>query len=375
MRSSWIFLNALVLGTARGLSLPFSLGYPFCFSTTTLTLSGDYTITSTQTVTSASSIVTVTGLPSVTVETITTTRYIPTAIACLQTGTTIKPYRSIGLFGKREPAPTAAEVSVDSVCSPTVTIIIPTISSLPCTELAFESFEVITDTKIVTTTAHSTTTIHPTVTSTVTEEWILPTPSSYKGVNYYQYLNDYFYPDGDLGCADCGYGGGGFETSDWNSNYSYYTNGTTQDINFESEDYPSYSTILCQLPGQASATDCGQWTVVFQGFLHATQTGNYTLAPTLGEDNALFFWLREKAYSSYANNNTDGGVSYTQPEGLPHSYAVSMVAGEFLPVTFIYANGYGPALNELTITSPNGTTYPDDLDFFVPPCPNSPFVP
>ncbi|KAJ5717487.1 hypothetical protein N7488_003133 [Penicillium malachiteum] len=286
MRFSWIFLNALAFGTARGLSLPFSLEYPFCSTTTTLTISGDYTITSTKTVT------------SVTVETITTTSYSPTAIACLQTGTTIKPYRSIGLVGKREPNPTAAEDPADSVCSPTVTIIIPTISSLPCTELAFESFEVI-----------------------------------------------------------------------------YYTNGTTQDINFESEDYPSYSTILCQLLGQVSATDCGQWTVVFQGFLHATQTGNYTLAPTLSEDNALFFWLGEKAYSSYTNDNTDGGVSYTQPTGLPHSYAASMVAGEFLPVTFIYANGYGPALNELTITSPNGTTYPDDLNFFVPPCPNSPFVP
>ena len=114
---------------------------------------------------------------------------------------------------------------------------------------------------------------------------------------------------------------------------------------------------------------------MFQGYLHATQTGNCTLAPYLGEDNALFFWGGEKAYSSYENNNTDGGVSYTQPAGLPHTFDYGMVAGEFLPITFIYANGHGPALNGLTITSPNGTTYPDDLDFFVPPCPNSPFVP
>jgi hypothetical protein len=114
---------------------------------------------------------------------------------------------------------------------------------------------------------------------------------------------------------------------------------------------------------------------VFQGYLHATQTGNYTLAPYLGEDNALFFCGAEKAYSSYENNNTDGGVSCTQPAGLPHTFEYEMVAGEFLPITLIYANGDGPALNRLTITSPNGTTYPDDLDFFVPPCPNSPFVP
>ncbi|OKL55342.1 hypothetical protein UA08_09353 [Talaromyces atroroseus] len=194
------------------------------------------------------------------------------------------------------------------------------------------------------------------------------------GVNYYQYLNDYFYPDGDQGCGSCGYGGGGYETSDWNGNYSYYTNGTTKQINFESEDYPSYSTILCQLPGQAEASDCSQWTVVFQGYLHATQNGNYTIAPVLSEDNAIFFWGGEKAYSSYKNNNTDGSVTYTQPSTLPHSYSYSM-AGEFMPITFIYANGYRPALNSLTITSQNGTSYPTDLDFFVPPCPNSPFVP
>lgn len=194
-------------------------------------------------------------------------------------------------------------------------------------------------------------------------------------MNYYQYLNDYFYPDGDQGCRTCGYGGGGYETSDWNGNYSYYTSGTTQNINFESENYPSYSTILCQLPGQATATDCSQWTVVFQGYLYSTQYGNYTLAPYLGEDNALFFWGGEKAYSGYTNDNIDGGVTYTQPADLPHSFSYTMVPGEFMPITFIYSNGYGPALNSLTITSPNGTSYPSDLDFFVPPCPKSPFVP
>ncbi|KAJ5087134.1 hypothetical protein N7456_010750 [Penicillium angulare] len=323
----------------------------------------------------ASSTVTVTEVPSVTIETITTTRYTPTAIECLASATTIKPYRDIFPFEKREPAQEAADDSASCPVVPTVSIIIPTQTGLPCTELIIGSLEISTETKTITTTTRSTTFVRPTSTVTVTEEWILPTPSAYKGVNYYQYLNDYFYPDGDQGCQYCGYGGGGFETSDWNGNYSYYTNGTTQNINFQSENYPSYSTILCQLPGQAEATDCGQWTVVFQGYLHATQTGNYTLDPTLAEDNALFFWLGEKAYSNYTNDNTDGGVSYTQPTDLPHTFAVSMTAGEFLPITFIYANGYGPALNELTITSPNGTTYPTDLDFFVPPCPNNPFIP
>jgi hypothetical protein len=38
------------------------------------------------------------------------------------------------------------------------------------------------------------------------------------GVNYYQYLNKYVYPYGSGGCANCGFGGGDYETSDWNGN-------------------------------------------------------------------------------------------------------------------------------------------------------------
>ncbi|EED14888.1 conserved hypothetical protein [Talaromyces stipitatus ATCC 10500] len=351
-----LFLSSVLLtwDTATAFTLPFP--WPCCTSTTTFTLSGGYTVTRTETVTTIS------------IDTVSTTSYVPTAINCLPTATTIKPY-PFGIPLEERDAASAAGIG----CSP-ITIIPPSITGFPCTEVV-GSFDIVTDTETITTSGIATQTITPTIVETVTETWILPTPSIYRGVNYYQYLNDYFYPDGDKGCRTCGYGGGGYETSDWNGNYSYYTNGTTQQINFESENYPSYSTILCQLPSQAAATDCSQWTVVFQGYLHATQTGNYTVAPYLGEDNALFFWGGEKAYRSYANNNTDGGVSYTQPAGLPHTFSYEMVAGEFLPITFIYANGYGPALNRLTITSPNGTTYPQDLGFFVPPCPDSPFVP
>jgi hypothetical protein len=130
-------------------------------------------------------------------------------------------------------------------------------------------------------------------------------------VNYYQYLNKNVYPYGSGGCANCGCGGGGYETSDWNCNYSCYTSGLTRNINFESANYLDWNTITCQLPGQVKAIDCWQWTVVFQGFIHATQIGKYTVAPYKVTDNALFFWGGEKAYSSYANGNVDGVVSYS----------------------------------------------------------------
>ncbi|KAL2841876.1 hypothetical protein BJY01DRAFT_249374 [Aspergillus pseudoustus] len=82
--------------------------------------------------------------------------------------------------------------------------------------------------------------------------------------------------------------------------------------------------------------------------------GTYTIAPDLREDNTIFFWGGEYAYSQYANGSVDGGVSYTQPEGLPHSFDYHLAAGEFYPITFIFSNGFWPLLNRLRITGPSG---------------------
>jgi hypothetical protein len=46
-----------------------------------------------------------------------------------------------------------------------------------------------------------------------------------------------YYPGGTGGCANCGYGGSGYDTADWNGNTSYYTSGLTRDIKFQSQNY------------------------------------------------------------------------------------------------------------------------------------------
>jgi hypothetical protein len=62
----------------------------------------------------------------------------------------------------------------------------------------------------------------------------------------------------------------------------------------------------------------------------------------------------------------------TQPSGVPTTFDYDLVAREFFPITFIYVNGYGPGKTQVTITEPNGTMYPTDLNLFVPPCPSGP---
>ncbi|KAL4916475.1 hypothetical protein BDW62DRAFT_202630 [Aspergillus aurantiobrunneus] len=332
--------------------LPFP--WPFCASTTTFTLGGTYTVTSTSTITSGTSTVTVTAPPSISISTSSTTIYTPTEISCLSTATTFSAYPApFGTLQVRDPAPQITIPPLLPTGCPTasaVTIIPPSVSNDPCTRLEGDF-------------------------AVTTETWVQPTPTSYDGLNYYQYINGYNYNSDRTGL-----GGGGYTTSDWSSNSSYYTSGLTRNINFESPDWPT-GPAVCQLPGQESATDCSQWTVVFQGFLFGARGGTYTVhSPTVAEsenwqDNSGFWWGGEKAYSSFEDGNVDGAATPLAVEGVSNSFPYELVAGEFLPMTFIYSNGRGPAANRIDITGPEGVRYPDDLDLFVPPCVDSPFVP
>ena len=100
-------------------------------------------------------------------------------------------------------------------------------------------------------------------------------------------------------------------------------------------------------------------------------------APNQPTDNEMLIWGGEKAYSSFTNANSDIVIGYVAtPDNKPITGGYSLVEGEFFPVTMIFVNGFGPALQELTIASPNGTVYPTDtLDFFVPPCDGGLFIP
>ncbi|KAL4977965.1 hypothetical protein BDW66DRAFT_131427 [Aspergillus desertorum] len=359
------------------------LPFPICASTTTLSLGGTYTVTSTSTVISGTSTTTITAPTSVSVTRTRTTLYTPTSVTCLSTATTFTAYPSLPGLGAGTGTSTLAvrearpQISIPPILPtgcPAVTIVPPTASNAPCTRLE-GTFAVTTNTITTTKSGIITVTTTPVSTHTLTETWIQPTPTSYSGLNYYQYLNGYNYNTDETGL-----GGGGYSTSHWNGNLSYYTSGLARNINFESPSWPT-GPALCQLPGQASQTDCSQWTVVFQGFLFARVAGNYTVhSPTASEsanwqDNSGFWWGGEKAYTDYTDGNVDGGAPPLSIAPVTNYFEYVLEAGEFLPFTFIYSNGQGPAANRVDITGPDGVRYPDELDLFVPPCDDSAFVP
>ncbi|KAL4947821.1 hypothetical protein BDW69DRAFT_203992 [Aspergillus filifer] len=359
----FLVIFASLCGAQPVPSLPFP--FPFCASTTTISLGGTYTATSTSIFTSIS------------ITRTRTTTYSPTEISCLSTATTFSAYRApLITLAARDPAPQITIPPIlPTTCPsvPAITILPPTISNEPCTRVEGD-FSVMyvfptsnpksvaytygfrTSTITTTTSGISTTTSTPISTQTITETWIQPTPTSYDGLNYYQYLNGYNYNTDTTGL-----GGGGFETSDWNANYTYYTSGLTSTLNFESPNWPT-GPANCQLPGQSQASDCSQWTVVFQGFLFARLAGNYEVySPIASEtniwqDNAGFWWGGTKAYSTYTDSNVDGAATPLEVQGASNRYTYELAAGEFLPFTWIFANGQGPAANRGVLTGPDGVT-------------------
>jgi hypothetical protein len=231
------------------------------------------------------------------------------------------------------------------------------------------------ETAIITVPSVSLVTAAPT-TVTFTKTFALPTPSSYPGIKYYQYENDYHYPDGSAGTT-AGYGGGNYETSDWSNNTNWQTSNILSNVNFGTPNWPSYANLNCQLPGQAAPSNCEHWTVVFQGFLFARESGTYRFIPAQPIDNELLIWGGNKAYNSFTNANSDIVEGYVAtPDNKPISGSYNLTQGEFYPITMIYVNGFGPSLMGLTIDLPDGTVYPTDtVDIWIPPCNGGPFIP
>ncbi|KAL6239482.1 hypothetical protein BDW75DRAFT_236392 [Aspergillus navahoensis] len=356
---------------------------------------------------------TITAPTSISITQTRTTIYTPTSVTCLSTATTFAAYPAFpGLdagtgtnnLAVREARPQITIPPVLPTGCPTVTIIPPSVSNEPCTRLEGD-FEV---TSIDWQDEHDhnhykrnlnrnhnacinpdySRDVDPAHANQLQRYLLLQPPSipphlpaalvlnySLLGLNYYQYLNGYNYNTDDTGL-----GGGGYSTSHWNGNLSYYTSGLARNINFESPSWPT-GPALCQLPGQASQTDCSQWTVVFQGFIFARVAGNYTVHSPIAtesanwQDNSGFWWGGEKAYTDYADGNVDGAATPLDIPAVTNYFEYVLEAGEFLPFTFIYNNGQGPAANRVDITGPDGVRYPDELDLLVPPCDDSAFVP
>ncbi|KAH0041903.1 hypothetical protein KCU78_g879, partial [Aureobasidium melanogenum] len=223
-------------------------------------------------------------------------------------------------------------------------------------------------TETITTTADA-------VTSTVTNTLVLPTPSGLNtGLNYYAYQNTYDYNN-----ADPDFDATTFKTS------NYQQSGFTTDINLmQTDNYPYSSTTSCYLPGQSASYDCGQVTVVMQGYFYAAQgAGTYTISTPNSIDNGLYFWDYDTAFNAYSNGNT--AYQAVRAGSGPYSggsTTLNLAYGEVVPVTIMWVNGGGIGAASMSITDPSLTTHSSTAGFWIPAddagsCPNlvNPFSP
>ena len=213
------------------------------------------------------------------------------------------------------------------------------------------------------------------MTSTITNTVILPTPSGLStGLNYYAYPNSYNYNN-----ANPGFDATAFKNS------NYQISGVTSNINLmKTYNYPSGSSTMCYLPGQSTSIDCGQITVVMQGYLYAAYgAGTYTIATPNTIDNGLYFWTGDVAFNAYNNGNTAyaavraGSGPYTAG-----ATTLTLAYGEVVPVTVMWVNGGGIGAAAMSITDPAGTVHSSTAGFWIPAddsgsCPSlvNPFTP
>jgi hypothetical protein len=191
---------------------------------------------------------------------------------------------------------------------------------------------------------------------TVTQLVTQPTVSA-GGLSYYQYFNPSGYggDDGDTGLSSTNF-----------NNTGYAASGTIQNLDAAVSD----SSYYCTLP-DGTYFYCYQASIVFQGYFYAAEAGLYTFEGTPVNDNFLYMWHGDTAYSAWDDSN------YDFQQEFPGDAAISLAltAGQVLPVTFLWTNTGGPGRLALEITTPDGTVYDDTTGFFVPACAGSAFAP
>ncbi|KAF2208347.1 hypothetical protein CERZMDRAFT_87737 [Cercospora zeae-maydis SCOH1-5] len=120
----------------------------------------------------------------------------------------------------------------------------------------------------------------------------------------------------------------------------------------------------------------------YQGFLYAPITGIYELSipdVEVAVDNYFGVWSGPKAYADYNNNNADF-IARREASGaggefrIVDSVQLNLIAGEYIPVNFIFINGGGPGSVEFRVTTPNQPISASTAGLFVPACVgNNPF--
>ncbi|KAI8662103.1 hypothetical protein LRP88_12622 [Fusarium phalaenopsidis] len=91
------------------------------------------------------------------------------------------------------------------------------------------------------------------------------------------------------------------------------------------------------------------------GYIYACETGTYQFNIPYAND-AVYLWLGAKAYAGWTESNADAKARYNQPDHIAGSasFSITLPAGAYVPIRFVYGQAqYGGGFY-FTITTPNG---------------------
>ncbi|KAL6880744.1 GLEYA domain-containing protein [Trichoderma novae-zelandiae] len=92
-----------------------------------------------------------------------------------------------------------------------------------------------------------------------------------------------------------------------------------------------------------------------RGYIYARQTGTYTF--NLNQvDDAAFIWVGPEAYSGWTGANADAKAVYANGPA-QGTFTVDLAEGQYYPFRIIYGQGPRIAEFDITVTSPDGTTF------------------
>ncbi|KAK5989411.1 hypothetical protein PT974_10930 [Cladobotryum mycophilum] len=156
-------------------------------------------------------------------------------------------------------------------------------------------------------------------------------------------------------------------TSSFFKNAVPVASGKLANLAFISPNWPSGSSILT-FPS-TPAFDSAQSAIVFHGFFLAKESGQYTFSSNAATvDNWESIWLGDVAFSDWNDSNAGFKAQRIGSGTQGGTTTITLTKGSAIPITYLWANGGGPARSDLTVTTPGGTKVEGGVGYWVNVC-------
>ncbi|EPS35570.1 hypothetical protein H072_11090 [Dactylellina haptotyla CBS 200.50] len=108
-------------------------------------------------------------------------------------------------------------------------------------------------------------------------------------------------------------------------------------------------------PRQPWYSNGPQFSLNYRGFFYASKTQAYTFK-IYNVEEIVGLWVGDKALGNWRKSNCD--ATYVWIDGIPsRSYTVTLEAGSYTPIRWVYSNRGGGVWYDLDITGADGTNY------------------